>query len=115
MTTTFEQRLAEAINAAVVGITHRGETVTADTIAARLIATGAVADPIQHQADLTAIMEKQHRDAEAWTDEYITTSDPNDERPDVVAVLTDAEPDWDDEIPTYHRKATTWRKITRKA
>lgn len=117
MNSDFEQRLTDAINDAVQSQSNvpgrESGTVNTKDLAAVLIASGAVADPVQHQQDLTAIMEKQVRDADAWRDEYVTTSDPNDERADIIAVFTDTEPAWDDEIPTYHRRVTEWREVHR--
>lgn len=116
MNSDFEQRLTDAINDAVQSQSNvpgrEPDTVNTKDLAAVLIAFGAVADPVQHQQDLTAIMEKQVRDAEAFTHEFTTsTLHPSDDL--VNGLSTSTNPQWMDGIPTWHRKVTEWREVHR--
>lgn len=105
MSNKFEDRLATAL-------THT-LGLNPERVAATLIAQGIVADPVQHQQDLTAIMDKQVRDAAAWRDQYCThgVDDDGNEQP-AVAWTTDR-PEWERGVPVYHRRVTEWREVHR--
>lgn len=114
----FEDRLSHAIDEAIRGQldgpAHDTGRIRTEGIAAVLVGTGIVADPIAHQADLQAIAARQDREATAWRDEYVTTGKhPNEQRADFIAAVSDDEPDWDYETPTYHRRVTDWKEIHR--
>ncbi|WP_130841664.1 hypothetical protein [Corynebacterium neomassiliense] len=105
MTDKFEERLATAL-------THT-LGLNPEQVAATLIAQGIVADPVQHQEDLVAIMDKQVRDSEGWSDEFVTVENPADERDDFIAAITDQSPEWEEDRPTWHRRVTAWREVHR--
>ena len=111
---SFEDRLDAAIDEVMHYQTADNGRINTGTLAATLIARGVVADPVQHQEDLTAIMEKQVRDSEGWTDEFVTTvDDPMTQNPDYISSITDHSPQWEPHIPTWHRRVTEWREVHR--
>lgn len=105
MSDKFEDRLATAL-------THT-LGLNPEQVAIALISHGIVADPVQHQQDLVAIMDKQVRDAEGWCDEYVTVENPADERDDFIAAITDPSTEWEEDCPTWHRRVTEWREVHR--
>lgn len=118
MNTDFEDRLAHAIDEAIRGQldgpAHDTGRISTERVAAVLVGTGIVADPAAHQADLQAIAARQDREATAWRDEYVTTTEnPARQNAGFVAAITDHDPDWEDDIPTYHRRVTDWQEIHR--
>ena len=114
---TFEERLGAAIDEIMHYQTADNGRINTGTIAATLIAQGVVADPVQHQQDLTAIMDRQVREAEAWRDEYITSyDDPADLDPEEIARMTIADPAWpsaQDFAIVYRRRVTDWQEVHR--
>ena len=120
MSDKFEDRLAHAIDEAIRGQldgpAHDSGTISTERLAAVLVGTGIVADPVQHQQDLVAIMDKQVRDAEAFTHEFITTTyHPDELMPEDRQAMTRPGPEWDEcgEASTYHRQVTAWREVHR--
>lgn len=117
MTDKFEDRLAHAIDEAIRGQldgpASDSGTISTERLASVLVGTGIVADPVQHQQDLVAIMDKQVRDAEGWRDEYVTVENPAVERDDFIAAITDQSPGWEEDCPTWHRRVTEWREVRR--
>lgn len=107
MSDKFEDRLATAL-------THT-LGLNPEQVAIALISQGIVADPVQHQQDLVAIMDKQVRDADAWTDEFVTTDEhPILLMPEDRQLFTSPEPRWaDEDQTTYHRRVTEWREVRR--
>ena len=105
MSDKFEDRLATAL-------THT-LGLNPEQVATTLIAQGIVADPVQHQQDLVAIMDKQVRDSDGWCDEFVTVENPADERDDFIAAITDQSPEWEEDCPTWHRRVTEWREVHR--
>lgn len=117
MSDKFEDRLAHAIDEAIRGQldgpAHESGTISTERLASVLVGTGIVADPVQHQQDLVAIMDKQVRDSEGWRDEFVTVGNPADERDDFIAAITDPSPEWEEDCPTWHRRVTEWREVHR--
>lgn len=113
MTDKFEERLGEAIDEIIRYQTAEDGHFNTKTLATTLIALGIVADPVQHQQDLVAIMDKQVRDAEGWRDEFVTVENPADERDDFIAAITAPSPEWEEDCPTWHRRVTEWREVHR--
>lgn len=114
----FEDRLAKAIDEAIRGQldgpAHDTGRISTERLAAVLIGTGIVADPIAHQADLQAIAARQDREATAWRDEYVTTDGPpNEQRADFIAGITGPDPAWEGDITTWRRRVTDWKEIHR--
>lgn len=114
---TFEDRLAAAIDETLQFQTAgKGRFNTAE-LAATLIALDIVADPVQHQQDLVAIMDKQVRDAEGWSDEFVTAYvEPDDLTPAELSTMTTDHPAWpsaQDFAGVYHRRVTEWREVRR--
>lgn len=116
---TFEERLCAAIDEIMHYQTADDGWINTGTLAATLIAAGVVADPVQHQQDLTAIMDRQVRDSEGWRDQFFTGyRHPNDEY--IVDSELDATPTWPGEpMPNgeqrhvYHRRVTDWQEVHR--
>ena len=103
---TFEQRLTEAIDAT--------RSMPPEEVAAEIIALGVVADPAAHQEDLQAIAARHDREATEWRDEFVTTTEPPDrQNPGFIAAIIDDYPDWEDGIPTWHRRTTEWQEVRR--
>lgn len=114
----FEERLSHAIDEAIRGQldgpAHDTGRISTERIAAVLVGTGIVADPIAHQADLQAIAARQDREATAWRDEYVTTDEnPNEQREDFIAAITGPDPDWEGYVTTWRRRVTDWQEIHR--
>ena len=116
MSDKFEDRLAESIDEIMHYKTADDGWINMKELAATLIAQGIVADPVEHQQDLAAIMDKQVRDAEAFTHEFITTTyHPDELMPEDRQAMTRPGPEWDEwgEASTYHRQVTAWREVHR--
>ena len=119
MSNKFEDRLAHAIDEAIRGQldgpASDSGTISTERLASVLVGTGIVADPVQHQQDLVAIMDKQVRDSEGWSDEFVTTDEhPILLMPEDRQLFTSHEPRWGDEDQTtYHRRVTAWREVHR--
>lgn len=106
MSDKFEDRLATAL-------THT-LGLNPEQVAATLIARGVVADPVQHQQDLTAIMDRQVREASEWRDEYVTSAThPDAMGTDHIADVTRPAPNWNEYMPTYRRRVTDWQEVHR--
>ena len=111
---TFEERLGAAIDEIMHYQTADDGWINTGTLAATLIAAGVVADPVQHQQDLTAIMDRQVRESEAWRDEYVTSAThPDAMGTDHIADVTRPAPDWNEYMPTYRRRVTDWQEVHR--
>lgn len=111
---TFEERLGAAIDEIMHYQTADDGWINTGTLAATLIAVGVVADPVQHQQDLTAIMDRQVRESEAWRDEYVTSAThPDAMGVDHIADVTSPAPDWNEYMPTYRRRVTEWEEVHR--
>ena len=116
MSDKFEDRLGDAIDEIMHYQTADNGRINTTELAATLITLGVVADPVQHQQDLTAIMDKQVRDAEAFTHEFVTTTyHPDELMPEDRQAMTRPGPEWDEwgEASTYHRQVTEWREVHR--
>lgn len=111
---SFEDHLSAAIDEIMHYQTADDRLINTGTLAATLIAQGVVADPVQHQQDLTAIMDRQVRESEAWRDEYVTSAThPDAMGTDHIADVTRPAPDWNEYMPTYRRRVTDWQEVHR--
>lgn len=117
MSNKFEDRLAHAIDEAIRGQldgpASDSGTISTGRLAAVLVGTGIVADPVQHQQDLVAIMDKQVRDSEAWCDQYCTHGVDDDGNEQPAVAWTADRPEWERGVPVYHRRVTEWREVHR--
>ncbi|MDN6676771.1 hypothetical protein [Corynebacterium variabile] len=113
MSDKFEDRLGEAIDEIMHYQTADDGRINTGELAATLIAQGIVADPVQHQQALVAIMDKQVRDSEGWRDEYCTHGVDDDGNEQQAVAWTTDHPEWERGVPVYHRKVTEWREVRR--